>query len=100
MHSPFFQPPSPSHDAAVCEIKSIPPATVLPSKSDPTVATTTATHAGGSVIKKKRKKYLSLSSLSLSLAFEPPSFFPSFSQWLEPTSSPSTAARINVAAVR
>lgn len=64
----LFLPPS-THSAAVCEIKSIPPATPLPSKSDPAITTTTATctytHNSGSV------KDLSLSSLSLSPCLHP-----------------------------
>lgn len=71
----------PSHSAVVCEIKSIPAATWLPSKSAPTITTTTATQTGGSV------KDLSLSSLSLSPSFDPPSFFPSLFSLLKPSQS-------------
>lgn len=99
------KPPSPSHDAAVCEMKSIPPATALPSKSGPTVAASTAARSGGSVKKynpsdKKRTRVSAACHFSpyLWATITPPPFF--FLQRLEPTSSPSTATHTNVAAVR
>lgn len=74
----------PSCDAVVCEIKWIPPATLLPSKSGPTVTTSTATHAGGSVGKKNKTKPQvpgSQQPLTVSLPLSHHHSFPFFNCW-------------------
>lgn len=76
-----------SHRAAVCEIKSIPPATWLPSKSDPTITTATSTHMHTHTLANVQKTS-AIAGCHFLPAFIPPSFFFSLFSLPNPSQSP------------